>query len=161
MAKNKISWYKKGIEELQYRYGFSEKYAKSFWESAYRKALRQTRKEGLFSSSFNVSREVYASAFYDSKGLYDIHISDTGISVSLEGNVSGKQREVAYVKNRFEKLANRYSEVDYLLNEYENHTKILSTVYKNLETQTPNIWNISIKNLQCGKKVDFLKTNIS
>lgn len=120
MAKNKISWYKKGIEELQYRYGFSEKYAKSFWESAYRKALRQTRKEGLFSPSFNVSREVYASAFYDSKGLYDIHIGDTGISVALEGNVSGKQREVTYVKSRFEKLASRYNEVNYMLEEYEN-----------------------------------------
>ena len=79
MRKN---WKKLGIEELQYRYGMEQNVAEHMWENAYRKALRQARKEGV-TKDINLSREVYASTFYRGSQMFNIKFDD--ISPDVKG----------------------------------------------------------------------------
>ena len=71
----RTNWKKLGIEELQYRYGFERNIAEHYWENAYRQALRRARKAGV-TKNFNVSREVYASAFYQGSQLFNISFAN-------------------------------------------------------------------------------------
>ena len=113
------NWKKLGIEELQYRYGFERNIAEHYWENAYRQALRMARKAGV-TTNFNVSREVYASAFYQGSQLFNISFANLSPSVNIASEFSNVENlEKAFTEKRFENMAKKYKEVDKLLQRYK------------------------------------------
>ena len=113
------NWKKLGIEELQYRYGFERNIAEHYWENAYRQALRRARKAGV-TKNFNVSREVYASAFYQGSQLFNISFANVSPSVNIASEFSNVENlERAFTEKRFENMAKKYKEVDKLLQRYK------------------------------------------
>ena len=115
----RTNWKKLGIEELQYRYGFERNIAEHYWENAYRQALRRARKAGL-TKNFNVSREVYASAFYQGSQLFNISFANISPSVNIASEFSRvDDLEKAFTEKRFENMAKKYKEVDKLLQRYK------------------------------------------
>ena len=111
----RTNWKKLGIEELQYRYGFERNIAEHYWENAYRQALRRARKSGV-TKNFNVSREVYASAFYQGSQLFNISFASLSPSVNIASEFSNVDNlEKALTEKRFENMAKKYKEVDKLL----------------------------------------------
>lgn len=116
MRKN---WKKLGIEELQYRYGMEQNVAEHMWENAYRKALRQARKEGV-TKDINLSREVYASTFYRGSQMFNIKFDDISPDVKVAAeftNVDDLQK--AFTERRFEHMAQKYKDVNKWLNQYK------------------------------------------
>lgn len=110
---------KLGIEELQYRYGFERNIAEHYWENAYRQALRRARKAGV-TKNFNVSREVYASSFYQGSQLFDISFANISPSVNIASEFSRvDDLEKAFTEKRFENMAKKYKEVNKLLERYK------------------------------------------
>ena len=110
---------KLGIEELQYRYGFDRNIAEHYWENAYRQALRRARKAGV-TKNFNVSREVYASSFYQGSQLFDISFANISPSVNIASEFSRvDDLEKAFTEKRFENMAKKYKEGDKLVQRYE------------------------------------------
>lgn len=115
----RTNWKKLGIEELQYRYGFERNIAEHYWENAYRKALRCARKAGV-TKNFNVSREVYASSFYQGSQLFNINFTSLSPSVNIASEFSSVDNlEKAFTEKRFENMAKKYKEVDKLLQRYK------------------------------------------
>ena len=115
----RTNWKKLGIEELQYRYGYERNIAEHYWENAYRQALRRARKAGV-TTNFNVSREVYASAFYQGSQLFNISFANISPSVNIASEFSGVDNlERAFTEKRFENMAKKYKEVDKLLQRYK------------------------------------------
>lgn len=115
----KISWRKLGIEELQARYGYEQNIAEHIWENAYRKALRRARKSGV-TSNFNVSREVYASAFYRGSQLFNIKMSDITPTVKIADEFTNvDDLEKAFTEKRFENMAKKYKKVNKYLQQYK------------------------------------------
>ena len=115
----RANWKKLGIEELQYRYGFARNIAEHYWENAYRQALRRARKSGV-TKNFNVSREVYASAFYQGSQLFNISFANVSPSVNIASEFNGVDNlERAFTEKRFENMAKKYKEVDKLLQRYK------------------------------------------
>lgn len=116
----RTNWKKLGIEELQYRYGFERNIAEHYWENAYRQALRRARKAGV-TTNFNVSREVYASTFYQGSQLFNISFASLSPSVNIASEFSSVDNlEKAFTEKRFENMAKKYKEVDKLLQRYKN-----------------------------------------
>ena len=115
----RTNWKKLGIEELQYRYGYERNIAEHYWENAYRQALRRARKAGV-TTNFNVSREVYASAFYQGSQLFNISFANVSPSVNIASEFNGVENlERAFTEKRFENMAKKYKEVDKLLQRYK------------------------------------------
>lgn len=115
----RTNWKKLGIEELQYRYGFERNIAEHYWENAYRQALRRARKAGV-TTNFNVSREVYASAFYQGSQLFNISFANLSPTVNIASEFSSVDNlEKAFMEKRFENMAKKYKEVDRLLQRYK------------------------------------------
>ena len=115
----RTNWKKLGIEELQYRYGFERNIAEHYWENAYRQALRRARKAGV-TKNFNVSREVYASAFYQGSQLFNISFANISPSVNIASEFSRVDNlEKAFTEKRFENMAKKYKEVNKLLERYK------------------------------------------
>ena len=115
----RTNWKKLGIEELQYRYGYERNIAEHYWENAYRQALRRARKAGV-TTNFNVSREVYASAFYQGSQLFNISFANLSPSVNIASEFSNVENlERAFTEKRFENMAKKYKEVDKLLQRYK------------------------------------------
>ena len=115
----RTNWKKLGIEELQYRYGYERNIAEHYWENAYRQALRRARKSGV-TKNFNVSREVYASAFYQGSQLFNISFANISPSVNIASEFNGVDNlERALTEKRFENMAKKYKEVDKLLQRYK------------------------------------------
>lgn len=115
----RTNWKKLGIEELQYRYGYERNIAEHYWENAYRKALHRARKAGV-TKNFNVSREVYASTFYQGSQLFNISFADISPSVNIASEFSNvDDLEKAFTEKRFENMAKKYKEVDKLLQRYK------------------------------------------
>ena len=115
----RTNWKKLGIEELQYRYGFDRNIAEHYWENAYRQALRRARKAGV-TKNFNVSREVYASSFYQGSQLFNISFANLSPSVNIASEFSRvDDLEKAFTEKRFENMAKKYKEVDKLLERYK------------------------------------------
>lgn len=115
----RTNWKKLGIEELQYRYGFERNIAEHYWENAYRQALRRARKAGV-TKNFNVSREVYASSFYQGSQLFSINFTSLSPSVNIASEFSSVVNlEKAFTEKRFENMAKKYKEVDKLLQRYK------------------------------------------
>ena len=115
----RTNWKKLGIEELQDRYGFERNIAEHYWENAYRQALRRARKAGV-TTNFNVSREVYASAFYQGSQLFNISFANVSPSVNIASEFSSVDNlERAFTEKRFENMAKKYKEVDKLLQRYK------------------------------------------
>ena len=113
------NWKKLGIEELQYRYGFERNIAEHYWENAYRQALRRARKAGV-TTNFNVSREVYASAFYQGSQLFNISFANVSPSVNIASEFSSVDNlEKAFTEKRLENMAKKYKEDDKLLQRYK------------------------------------------
>ena len=115
----RTNWKKLGIEELQYRYGFERNIAEHYWENAYRPALRRARKSGV-TKNFDVSREVYASAFNQGSQLFNISFASISPSVNIASEFSNVENlEKAFTEKRFENMAKKYKEVDKLLQRYK------------------------------------------
>ena len=118
----RTNWKKLGIEELQYRYGFERNIAEHYWENAYRQALRRARNSGV-TKNFNVSREVYASAFYQGSQLFNISFANVSPSVNIASEFSNVENlERAFTEKRFENMAKKYKDVDKLLQRYKKGT---------------------------------------
>ena len=118
----RTNWKKLGIEELQYRYGFERNIAEHYWENAYRQALRRARKAGV-TKNFNVSREVYASAFYQGSQLFNISFASLSPSVNIASEFSNVENlEKAFTEKRFENMAKKYKEGDKPLQRYKKGT---------------------------------------
>lgn len=116
MRKN---WKKLGIEELQYRYGMEQNVAEHMWENAYRKALRQARKEGV-TKDLNLSREVYASTFYRGQQMFNIKFDDISPSVNISSEFADvDDLQKAFTERRFEHMAQKYKDVNKWLNQYK------------------------------------------
>ena len=115
----RTNWKQLGIEELQYRYGFDRNVAEHYWENAYRQALRRARKAGV-TKNFNVSREVYASSFYQGSQLFNISFADISPSVNIADEFSqATDLEKAFIEKRFENMAIKYKDVRKILNSYK------------------------------------------
>ena len=125
----RTNWKKLGIEELQYRYGYERNIAEHYWENAYRQALRRARKSGV-TKNFNVSQEVYASAFYQGSQLFNISFANVSPSVNIASEFNGVDNlEKAFTEKRFENMAKKYKEVDKLLQRYKKG-KISYTTFR-------------------------------
>ena len=123
----RTNWKKLGIEELQYRYGYERNIAEHYWENAYRQALRRARKAGV-TKNFNVSREVYASSFYQGSQLFNISFANVSPSVNIASEFSNVDNlERAFTEKRFENMAKKYKEVDKLLQRYKKGTRSYAT----------------------------------
>ena len=115
----RTNWKKLGIEELQYRYGFERNIAEHYWENTYRQALRRARKAGV-TKNFNVSREVYASSFYQGSQLFNISFANISPSVNIASEFSNVDNlEKAFTEKRYENMAKKNKENDKLLQRYK------------------------------------------
>ncbi|MBO7693995.1 MAG: hypothetical protein J6T10_15355 [Methanobrevibacter sp.] len=115
----KQNWRKLGIEELQVRYGYSPELANILWERAYRKALRKARIEGV-GTDFNISREVYASTFYNGSQLFEIDVQEISPLVNIAEQFKGQDIEKAFTEARFGNMAKKYGEVQDYLEQYKS-----------------------------------------
>ena len=115
----RTNWKKLGIEALQYRYGFERNIAEQYWDNAYRQELHRAQKEGV-TKNFNVSREVYASSFYQGSQLFNISFANISPSVNIASEFSRvDDLEKAFTEKRFENMAKKYKEVNKLLERYK------------------------------------------
>lgn len=115
----RTNWKNLGIEELQHRYGFERNIAEHYWENTYRQALRRARKAGV-TTNFNVSREVYASAFYQGSQLFNISFANLSPSVNIASEFSSVDNlEKAFTEKRFENMGKKYKEVNKILQRYK------------------------------------------
>lgn len=115
----KQNWKKLGIEELQVRYGYDKELANILWEREYRKALRTARKQGV-GTDFNISREVYASTFFQGTQLFEVNVDDISPKVQITPEFQGQDIERAFTTARFEHMAQKYEEVNTYLQAYRS-----------------------------------------
>ena len=81
--------------------------------------MRRARKAGV-TKNFNVSREVYASSFYQGSQLFNISFADISPSVKIASEFTNvDDLEKAFTEKRFENMAKKYKEVDKLLQRYK------------------------------------------
>lgn len=86
--------------------------------------------KGRRNKNFNVSREVYASAFYQGSQLFNISFANISPSVNIASEFSSVDNlEKAFTEKRFENMAKKYKEVDKLLQRYKKG-KISYTTFR-------------------------------
>ena len=82
----RINWRDKAINDLQQEMGMNESDAVSYFDKAYKQALKLAKgvRGGL-----NVQREVYASIFYDYKNVFQIDANqDIQLNTAFQGSLN-------------------------------------------------------------------------
>ena len=110
------NWRKIAIERLEQE-GYLN--ASKIFENTYRKVLHRLRKAG--SKDLNVQRETYYSMFARGSQIANIEIGAKTSSVELS-DIIKKAEDVdkAFISNRISKLAETYSEVNDILEQYKS-----------------------------------------
>lgn len=109
---NKINWKKKGIEELQARYGYDYNVAKTMYMRLYKKAWYETKHKHKV-SEINIAYETYVSTFgsENSVKLFDIQVGDTSYKLDFSPAFKGKDDiSKAFIQARFEGFKKAYGE---------------------------------------------------
>lgn len=122
MAK-RVSWRKLGIDRI-----ISQNIeqnpliaanAGKIWENAYRQALRRARKAGI--KDINISRELFVSSFYKTESALFEFSEGTSFAEVNRIQIADKFKEDTqkeFIKARFAGMAESYSKVNELLDEY-------------------------------------------
>lgn len=112
----KINFRNKAISRLQEDLGLTREESESYYNRVYRSALKQTggRQEGL-----NVTREVYASMFYQTASTFQIGPNQTiTLNPIIQGTSIRQGMTMVRMNNFFEKWENQSGYIAELKQQY-------------------------------------------